>query len=133
MRPFFVKHGSPPTFNNRAEEERWLEKIEGLSDRLDAPDISFWGPLVASHEAGADGYLWVWIKHGRVSEVEPSMVATIVWDINQAAKKMGFTVGVPVKFAEATGEGRVDDRSNQLPGRTLPVLKETHPSPSSSQ
>jgi hypothetical protein len=111
--PYFLKYGQHPVFKNVAEERTWLEMLTKLGAQVSGPDVSFpfWGRLVVAHGVGADGYYWVWIERGKVSEVNSSMVATVVEVVNRPAKEIGFATEVPVKFAEATGSGGVDAAS----------------------
>jgi len=111
--PYFLKYGQLPAFKDAAEERTWLEMLTKLGAQVSGPDVSFpfWGTLVVSHGVGADGYYWVWVERGKVSEVNSSVVATIVEFVNRPAKEIGFATEVPVKFAEATGSGGVDAAS----------------------
>jgi len=111
--PYFLKYGQLPAFKDAAEELAWLGMLTKLGAQVSGPDVSFpfWGTLVVSHGVGADGYYWIWVERGKVSEVNSSVVATIVEFVNRPAKEIGFTTKVPVKFAEATGSGGVDAAS----------------------
>jgi len=108
--PYFLKYGQLPAFKDAAEELAWLGILTKLGAQVSGPDVSFpfWGTLVVSHGVGADGYYWIWVERGKVSEVNSSVVAAIVEFVNRPAKEIGFTTKVPVKFAEATGSGGVD-------------------------
>ena len=108
--PYFLKYGQLPAFKDAAEELAWLGMLTKLGAQVSGPDVSFpfWGTLVVSHGVGADGYYWIWVERGKVSEVNSSVVAAIVEFVNRPAKEIGFTTKVPVKFAEATGSGGVD-------------------------
>ncbi|MCJ7768385.1 hypothetical protein MUP79_08345 [Candidatus Bathyarchaeota archaeon] len=111
--PYFLKYGQLPAFKDAAEELAWLGMLTKLGAQVSGPDVSFpfWGTLVVSHGVGADGYYWIWVERGKVSEVNSSVVATIVEFVNRPAKEIGFMTEVPVKFAEATGSGGVDAAS----------------------
>jgi len=111
--PYFLKYGQLPAFKDAAEELAWLGMLTKLGAQVSGPDVSFpfWGTLVVSHGVGADGYYWIWVERGKVSEVNSSVVAAIVEFVNRPAKEIGFTTKVPVKFAEATGSGGVDAAS----------------------
>jgi len=111
--PYFLKYGQLPAFKDAAEGRTWLEMLSKLGAQISGPDASFpfWDTLVVAHGVGADGYYWIWVQGGKVSEVNSSVVATIVEFVNRPAKEIGFATQVPVKFAEATGLGGVDAAS----------------------
>ena len=108
--PYFLKYGQLPAFKDSAEERTWLEMLTKLGLQVSGPDATFpfWRTFVVAHGVGADGYYWIWVERGKVSEVNSSVVATIAEFVNRLAKEIGFAAQVPVKFAEATGSGGVD-------------------------
>lgn len=101
----FETIGKLPEFKNKVEEQKWLEKLAELGDRLDGPDVPFVSEgIVVGHGAGGDGYYWVTISPDKKNEANKAVMTTIVTTIDKVAKEeIGFDREVPVKFAWVTG------------------------------
>ncbi len=98
-----LKCGELPEFKDLIEEVSFAEKLEELADRLDGPDVPYWGEVVGGHGAGADGFFWVFVDNYKADKLNEAIVTEIVSTIRKVAKEIGFEWEVPIKFAWSSG------------------------------